>query len=85
MKRIRSNIVDGQHLKAARVLAGLKQSDLADLIGVHVKSVAYWERQQGRVPTTTPSTLERIEAALKSVGVSVSARPTVSVSLVREG
>lgn len=80
-----TNIVDGQHLKAARTLAGLKQSELADLIGVHVKPVVYWERQKGRVPTSTPSTMERIEAALVSAGVAVLAYPTVTVSLIPQG
>ena len=82
---MRTNIVDGRHLKAARTLAGLKQSELADLIGVPVKSVIYRERQKGRVPTSTPITMERTEAGLVSAGVAVSADPTVTVSLIPQG
>lgn len=82
---MRTNIVDGQHLKTARTLAGLKQSELADLIGVPVKSVIHRERQKGRVPTSTPITMERTEAGLVSAGVAVTAYPTVTVSLIPQG
>jgi DNA-binding transcriptional regulator YiaG len=35
---------NGQHLKTARMAAGLSQRALAQAAGVHVNSVKYWER-----------------------------------------
>jgi DNA-binding transcriptional regulator YiaG len=38
---------NGQHLKTARVAAGLSQSALAQAARVHVNSIKYWERADG--------------------------------------
>ena len=38
---------NGQHLKTARMAAGLSQRALAQAAGVHVNSVKYWERADG--------------------------------------
>jgi transcriptional regulator with XRE-family HTH domain len=60
--------LDGRHLRAARVAAGLSQAALADLAGVHRGSVRYWERH-----TTARGidgwALREIEKALLGAGV----------------
>jgi transcriptional regulator with XRE-family HTH domain len=35
----------GRHLKAARVLAGMTQRQLAAAAGLHTNAVKYWERE----------------------------------------
>lgn len=40
--------VSGAMLRAARVLAGMTQAELATAAGLHAKSVAYWERKGSR-------------------------------------
>jgi transcriptional regulator with XRE-family HTH domain len=47
------NIISGRQLRAARVLAGLTQRQLADAIGVHERAVRYWEAKEDRPPTST--------------------------------
>lgn len=38
-------IANGRHLRAARILAGLTQVEMAVACGLHPNSVRYWERQ----------------------------------------
>jgi len=38
-----SNIVTGRQLRAARILAGLTQKQLAQAVGVHERAARYWE------------------------------------------
>ena len=66
-----SNLVSSRQLRAARVLAGLSQAGLARAAGYHANSAKYWEARDDKLPTTTPSTLPRIEAALRANGVAV--------------
>jgi transcriptional regulator with XRE-family HTH domain len=79
-----SNIVTGRQLRAARILAGLTQKQLAHAVDVHERAVRYWELKNDRAPTSTPSTLEKIEAVLHSHGVIVFATPTAGVRLATE-
>ena len=62
--------LDGSHLKAARVLAGLTQADLAVLAGLHPNAVKYWERASNRRPGGWA--VDRIIRALAEQGVTVS-------------
>jgi transcriptional regulator with XRE-family HTH domain len=71
-----SNIVSGRQLRAARVLAGLTQKQLAEAVGVHERAARYWELKEDKAPTSTLFLLERIEAALRSHSVIVFAAPT---------
>ncbi len=71
-----SNIVTGRQLRAARILAGLTQRQLAKAVGVNERAARYWELKEHKAPTSTPSSLERIEAALRNHGVIVFATPT---------
>ena len=40
---------NGRQLKAARILAGLTQRQLASRANLHVNSVKFWERKTGRI------------------------------------
>jgi transcriptional regulator with XRE-family HTH domain len=71
-----SNIVTGRQLRAARILAGLTQRQLAKAVGVHERAARYWELKEDKAPTSTPSSLSRIEAVLRDHGVIVFASPT---------
>jgi transcriptional regulator with XRE-family HTH domain len=76
-----SNIVTGRQLRAARILAGLTQKQFAKATGFHERAARYWELKDDKSPTSTLSTLEKIEAALHSHGVVVFAAPTAGVRL----
>jgi transcriptional regulator with XRE-family HTH domain len=79
-----SNIVSGRQLRAARVLAGLTQRQLAQAVGVDERATRYWELKEHRAPTSTPSSLAKIEAVLRDHGVIVFARPTAGARLVAD-
>jgi transcriptional regulator with XRE-family HTH domain len=79
-----SNIVTGRQLRAARILAGLTQRQLAQAVGVHERAARYWELKGDKAPTSTPSSLWKIEAALRDHGVIVFATPTAGARLARE-
>jgi transcriptional regulator with XRE-family HTH domain len=62
-----SNIVSGRQIRAARMLAGLTQAELARAAGCHPRSVRYWENKGSNPPTNVASTLDSIEQALNAV------------------
>ena len=64
MRQPTTNIDSGRQLRAARVLAGLTQAQLAQQAGFHERACRYWEARGDDPPTTTPSSLAKIEAAL---------------------
>jgi transcriptional regulator with XRE-family HTH domain len=76
-----SNIVTGRQLRAARILAGLTQRQLAQAVGVHERAARYWELKENKPPTSTTSILEKIEAVLRNHGVIVFASPTPGARL----
>jgi transcriptional regulator with XRE-family HTH domain len=76
-----SNIVTGRQLRAARILAGLTQKQLAQAVGVHERAARYWELKETKAPTSTPSSLEKIEAVLRKHGVIAFAMPTAGARL----
>ena len=76
-----TNIVTGRQLRAARILARLTQRQLAQAVGVHERAARYWELKEDGRPTSTPSTLDRIEIALRDHGVIVFASPTPGARL----
>ena len=75
MRQPTTNIVSGRQLRAARVLAGLTQAQLAQQAGFHERACRYWEARGDDPPTTTPSSLAKIEAALGRNGVAVLLHP----------
>ena len=79
-----SNIVTGRQLRAARILAGLTQKQLAEAVGVHERAARYWELKDDRRPTSTPSSLKEIEAALRDHGVIVFATPTAGARVAED-
>jgi transcriptional regulator with XRE-family HTH domain len=48
MQGSRSLKTSGAALRAARVLAGMTQRELATAASLHPKSIAYWERKGSR-------------------------------------
>jgi transcriptional regulator with XRE-family HTH domain len=80
--RIMSNIVSGRQIRAARMLAGLTQADLARAVRCHPRSVRYWENKGNNLPTNVASTLDYIEQALIQHGVVAFATPTPGVRLL---
>jgi transcriptional regulator with XRE-family HTH domain len=77
-----SNIITGRQLRAARILAGLTQRQLAQAVGVHERAARYWELKENKAPTSTSGILEKIEAVLRNHGVIVFASPTPGARLV---
>ena len=73
------SIASGRHLAAARTLAGLKQTELAVLAGLHVNSLKRLEHM-GAIPKGWA--IEKVEAALKSKGVICQLRPSPSIWLL---
>jgi len=71
-----SNIVSGRQIRAARMLAGLTQADLARAAGCHPRSVRYWENKGNNPPTNVAATLDSIEQALNRHGVIPFSIPT---------
>ena len=57
MRQPTTNIDSGRQLRAARVLAGLTQAQLAQQAGFHERACRYWEAQGDDPPTSTPSSL----------------------------
>jgi DNA-binding transcriptional regulator YiaG len=76
-----SNILSGRQIRAARMLAGLTQVDLARAAGCHTRSVRYWESKGTSPPTNVISTLDSIEQALNPHGVVSFSTPTPGVRL----
>ena len=76
-----SNIITGRQLRAARILAGLTQRQLAEAVGVHERAARYWELKENEAPTSTLEFLEKTEAVLRDHGVIVFASPTPGARL----
>jgi transcriptional regulator with XRE-family HTH domain len=76
-----SNIVSGRQIRAARILAGLTQAELAQETGYHPRAVRYWENKGNSPPTNVAFTLDRIEEALIRYGVIPFSTPTAGVRL----
>jgi DNA-binding transcriptional regulator YiaG len=77
-----SNLVSGRQIRAARMLAGITQADLARAAGCHPRSVRYWENKGSNPPTNVASTLDSIEQALNRHGVMAFSTPTPGVRLL---
>jgi DNA-binding transcriptional regulator YiaG len=77
-----TNIVSGRQLRAARVLAGLTQAELATESGFNPRAAKYWERRENELPTSIPDTLAAIERTLRRHGVEVFERPTPGARLI---
>jgi hypothetical protein len=63
--RSMSNIVTGRQLRAAHILAGLTQRQLAQAVGDHERTARYWELMERKAPTLMLCVLEEIEAVFR--------------------
>ena len=70
MVRKRGQPLSGAVIRAARVMADFSQADLARAAGVHVKTVAYWERRGSR-GVLGEQGFRRIVEALRGAGVEI--------------
>jgi len=59
----------GNHLKAARAIAGLDQAALADLAGVSINTIRNMEAAGASLVGGRPSTRDQVRAALEKLGV----------------
>ena len=76
----RASFVSGAHLAAARTMAGLKQTELAQLAGLHVNAIKRLEDMDHI--TGSAFATDRIGNALLSRGVLSERWPTPYVRLV---
>jgi hypothetical protein len=79
---IKSNIVSGRQLRAARVLSGLTQAELSIESGFAQRACRYWENRGDNPPTSIQQSLESIEAVLRHHGVEVFSYPTPGCRLL---
>jgi DNA-binding XRE family transcriptional regulator len=79
------NLISSRQLRAARVLAGLTQAELANEAGFYRDACQYWEAHGDGPPTSTQSTLDAITAALERHGVVVFRDPTPGARLATTG
>jgi hypothetical protein len=77
----KGNLISSRQLRAARVLAGLTQAQLATEAGFYRDACQYWESHGDGLPTSTQSTLDAITAALGRHGVLVFCDPTLGARL----
>jgi transcriptional regulator with XRE-family HTH domain len=61
---------DGRHLRAARILAGLTQQQLAEAAAINVNAVRYWEADD-RSSEPWGYAIDKLVAALRKHGVEV--------------
>jgi DNA-binding transcriptional regulator YiaG len=80
--QLMSNIVSARQLKAARVMAGLTQSELSTESGFNSRACRYWESRGDNPPTSVPSTLQAIEAVLLRYGIEVFSAPAPGCRIV---
>ena len=72
------SLVNGRALKAARVLAGMTQQQLALAAGLHPNAVKYWERSANCIGGHAVS---RMVAALEQHGVHVGEEHAAGVTV----
>jgi hypothetical protein len=60
--------VDGRHIRAARIIAGLTRGKLAVAANLHPNSIKYWENDTSPCWPGGPA-INKISSALASVGV----------------
>jgi transcriptional regulator with XRE-family HTH domain len=61
---------DGRHLRAARILAGLTQQELAEAAGINVNAVRYWEVED-RSSEPWGYAIDKLVVALRRHGIEV--------------
>jgi DNA-binding XRE family transcriptional regulator len=62
-------LTTGNQLKAARALAEMDQSALADAAGVNVNTIRNMEAKGGNILTSSMEVVRRVQVALEAAGV----------------
>jgi hypothetical protein len=71
----------GNQLRAARVLAGLTQSELAQRCGVHTNSISAMEKRGAKPLTSGLDTITGVVSALESLGIEFTNGDAIGVRL----
>ena len=78
-------LVTGNQLKAARSLAGVEQSDLAQAAGVHVNTIRKMEWKGAAEITSGADVVRKVQLALEAAGVEFLNHGRPGVRLKRPG
>jgi transcriptional regulator with XRE-family HTH domain len=71
----------GNQLRAARVLAGLTQGELAERCGLHLNSISAMERRGAKSLTSGLDIINKVVAALESLGIEFTNGEAIGVRL----
>jgi transcriptional regulator with XRE-family HTH domain len=71
----------GNQLRAARVLTGLTQSELAKRCGMHLNSISAMEKRGAKTLTSGLDTLNEVVRALESLGIEFTNGDAIGVRL----
>jgi transcriptional regulator with XRE-family HTH domain len=71
----------GNQLRAARVLAGLTQSELAKRCGLHLNSISAMEKRGDESLTSGLDTLNEVVRALEALGIEFTNGDAIGVRL----
>jgi transcriptional regulator with XRE-family HTH domain len=71
----------GNQLRAARVLAGLTQGELAERCGLHLNSISAMERRGTKSLTSGLDIINKVVGALESLGIEFTNGETIGVRL----
>jgi transcriptional regulator with XRE-family HTH domain len=71
----------GNQLRAARVLAGLTQSELAKRCGIHTNSISAMEKRGTEPLTSGLDTINEVVRALESLGIEFTNGEAIGVRL----
>ena len=72
----------GNQLRAARVLAGLTQGELAKRCGVHLNSISAMEKRGAESLTSGLDTINLVVRALESLGIEFTNGEAIGVRLL---
>ena len=71
----------GNQLRAARVLAGLTQGELAERCGLHLNSISAMERRGTKSLTSGLDIINKVVGALESLGIEFTNGEAIGVRL----
>jgi transcriptional regulator with XRE-family HTH domain len=71
----------GNQLRAARVLAGLTQGELAERCGIHLNSISAMEKRGAEFLTSGLDTINQVVRALESLGIEFTNGEAIGVRL----
>jgi len=71
----------GNQLRAARVLVGLTQGELAERCGLHLNSISAMEKRGAEFLTSGLDTINKVVRALESLGIEFTNGEAIGVRL----